>query len=141
VQILLSTLCDFAADYNGKLSVIGAFDTLGARDFPVIHPQCAYALRMFFDHEDQGTHQFKLKLLGPEDEEVVPACLVPVELHFPPNSSPFVTRNVVLNFQRIKLDRPGLYRFVVEHNGAELQSTPLRVMLFQESSPAGAELS
>jgi hypothetical protein len=141
VQILLSTLCDFAADYNGKLSVIGAFDTLGARDFPVIHPQCSYALRMFFDHEDQGEHQFKLRLLGPEDEEVVPTCPVSVNLEFPPNSAPFVTRNVVLNFQRIKLDRPGLYRFVIEHNGAELQSTPLRVMLFQEPSTSDAELS
>jgi hypothetical protein len=132
VQILLATLCDFAADYNGKLSVMGAFDTLCAREFPVVHPQCAFALRMFFDHEDDGKHEFNLRLLGPEDEDVVPACPVPVDMHLPRNGPPFITRNVVLNFQRVKCDKPGLYRFVVEHDGLEIQGVPLRVMLFEE---------
>jgi hypothetical protein len=132
VQLLLATLCDFAADYNGKLSIMGAFDTLCARDFPVVHPQCAFALRMCFDHEDQGQHEFNLRLLGTEDEDVVPPCPVPVEMRFPPNAPPFITRNVVLNFQRIKFDKQGLYRFVVERNGKEIQSVPLRVMLYQE---------
>jgi hypothetical protein len=133
VQILLATLCDFAADYNGKLSIMGAFDTLCAREFPVVHPQCAFALRMFFDHEDQGHHDFNLRLLGPEDEDVVPPCPVPVDMRFKHNGPPFVTRNVVLNFQRVKFDKPGLYRFIVEHGGLETQSVPLRVMLFEES--------
>jgi hypothetical protein len=57
---------------------------------------------------------------------------VPVEMRFPPNAPPFITRNVVLNFQRIKFDKQGLYRFVVERNGKEIQSVPLRVMLYQE---------
>ena len=45
MDILVSTLCDFAADYQGKLCIQGGFDSLVARQFPVVHPVCAVALR------------------------------------------------------------------------------------------------
>jgi hypothetical protein len=32
MNIQLATVCDFAADYNGKLCIQGAFDTLCASD-------------------------------------------------------------------------------------------------------------
>lgn len=38
MDILVSTLCDFAADYQGKLCIQGGFDSLVARQFPVVHP-------------------------------------------------------------------------------------------------------
>ena len=31
MDIQIATLCDFAADYNGKLVISGTFDTLAAR--------------------------------------------------------------------------------------------------------------
>ena len=43
MDILVSTLCDFAADYQGKLCIQGGFDSLVARQFPVVHPVCAVA--------------------------------------------------------------------------------------------------
>ncbi|KAA4222263.1 hypothetical protein F3D15_24370, partial [Bacteroides ovatus] len=46
MDILVSTLCDFAADYQGKLCIQGGFDSLVARQFPVVHPVCAVALRV-----------------------------------------------------------------------------------------------
>ena len=44
MDIQIATLCDFAADYNGKLVVSGTFDTLAARALPVVHPSCALAM-------------------------------------------------------------------------------------------------
>lgn len=46
MDIQVAVLCDYAADYQGKLCVQGAFDTLFARQFPVVHPACALALRL-----------------------------------------------------------------------------------------------
>ena len=54
MDIQIATLCDFAADYNGKLVISGTFDTLVARAVPVVHPSCALAMRMCFTPEDAG---------------------------------------------------------------------------------------
>ena len=138
VQILLATICDFAADYQGKLSILGAFDTLCTREFPVAHPQCSFTLRLVFDPEDHGNFELVIRALGPEDEDIMPPCRVPMDATFPPGSPPFITRNVVLNFQRLKFEKPGLYRFVVERDDEEISSVPLRVVLLtDERSAAG----
>ncbi|MGA0846767.1 MAG: DUF6941 family protein, partial [Luteolibacter sp.] len=36
MDIQIATLCDHAADYNGKLVITGTFDTLAARALPVV---------------------------------------------------------------------------------------------------------
>ena len=41
-------LCDAATGHQGKLNVLGAFDTIYAKQLPVIHPACAIALRIRF---------------------------------------------------------------------------------------------
>jgi hypothetical protein len=55
-----------------------------------------------------------------------------MDASLPRGGPPFITRNIVLNLQRMKFEKPGLYRFVVEHDEEELFSVPLRVMLFQD---------
>jgi len=54
MKLELFTLCDFAADYGGKLSVVGIFDTLGAKQVPAVHPQCAVAAKMRFEKIEEG---------------------------------------------------------------------------------------
>jgi hypothetical protein len=139
VQILLATICDFAADYQGKLCILGSFDTLCAREFPVTHPQCSFALRLCFDPEDRDQVDLSIRALGPEDENIMPPFPASIEAAFPPGSPPFITRNIVLNLQRVKFDKPGLYRFIVERDEEEIASVPLRVMLFQNEQrhPSG----
>ncbi len=138
MQILLATICDFAADYQGKLCILGSFDTLCAREFPVTHPQCSFALRLFFDHEDKSTFDLAIRALGPEDEDIMPPFPASLDTTFPPGSPPFITRNIVLNLQRVKFDKPGLYRFIVERDGEELAAVPLRVMLFSNEQRSAA---
>ena len=130
MQVLLATLCDFAADYQGKLCILGSFDTLCSQKFPVEHPQCSFALRLCFDAEDQGSIALTIRALGTEDEDVIPPFPVTMDATMPNHQTPFVTRNIVLNLQRLKLDKPGLYRFVLERDGDEVIGVPLRVMLF-----------
>jgi hypothetical protein len=139
VQVLLATLCDFAADYQGKLCILGSFDTLCSQKFPVEHPQCSFALRLCFDNEDSGNVALTIRALGPEDENIIPPFPVNIDATMPNAFTPFVTRNIVLNLQRLKLEKPGLYRFIVERNDEEVIGVPLRVMLFdKQGKPPGA---
>ena len=136
MQILLSVICDYASDYQGKLCVMGVFDALCTREFPVAHPQCSFAMRLCFDHEDQGQFELVIRALGPEDENIMQPCKVPMEVAFPSGSPPILSRNLVLNFQGLKFEKAGMYRFVVERDDEELVSVPMRVVLMSEERSA-----
>jgi hypothetical protein len=141
MQLLLATLCDSAADYNGKLCVLGAFDTLCAPQFPVVHPQCSLAVRLLFLPKDTGHHQMSIELNDEQGKPVMPAFSPVVDVTFPPGAVPFVTRNLVLNLQRLRFEDPGVFQFRIALNGTEIISLPLRVTRFEElraaASPAG----
>jgi hypothetical protein len=134
--VQIATLCDSAADYNGKLCLMGAFDTLCAREFPVVHPQCSLALRFIFDHAEAGRHGFAVRCVDPDGAECLPPFEPMVDVGFPSDFVPFVTRNLVLNLQRVKFDRAGLYQWEVWHHNAVVTRIPLRVTLFDESRSA-----
>lgn len=143
MQLLLATLCDSAADYNGKLCVLGAFDTLCAPEFPVVHPQCSLAVRLMFTQQDAGRHHFQIQFLDEAGKALMPTF--PPEPHmdvtFPHSAIPFVTRNIVLNLQRLRFEQPGVYGFHISMDGREIMSLPLRVTRLEElraaSAPAG----
>lgn len=141
MQLLLASLCDSASDYQGKLCLLGAFDTLCAREFPVVHPQCALALRLTYEPSEAGRHSMRIRCLDPGGNECLPPFEPVIEVGFPSTFLPFVTRNLVLNLQRVKFDRAGLYRFTVEHDGAIIATIPLRVTQFDDmraaTGPAG----
>lgn len=141
MTVFIATLCDSAADYSGKLCVLGAFDTLCAREFPVVHPQCSLALRIGYDQADSGRHEMLIRCLDPDGAECLPPFNPVLDVAFPSPFLPFVTRNLVLNLQRVKFERTGLYRFAVQDNGRSLVGIPLRVTLYDDprhpSGPGG----
>jgi hypothetical protein len=49
---------------------------------------------------------------------------------------PFVTRNIVLNLQRLRIERQGVYRWLIQLGDKTLTTIPLRVTLFDESRSA-----
>ena len=55
MNIQVAVLCDAATDDQGKLNILGAFDTINALTLPAIHPQCAIALRVTFTSGTVGT--------------------------------------------------------------------------------------
>lgn len=135
MQLLLATLCDSAADYQGKLCVLGAFDTLCSQQFPVVHPQCSLAVRLLFYPPDVGRHQMSIQLVDDSGQSVMPAFTPLLEVGLPPGGVPFVTRNLVLNLQRLRFEKPGVYRFAITMDGAEVISLPLRVARLEEMRP------
>ena len=136
-----ATVSDFASDYQGKLCVLGCFDTLCASAFPVVHPQCSLAVRLVFQPEDAGKHEFTVRCIDPSGADCMPPMPAPVEVTFNSTFIPFVSRNIVITLQRVKFERQGLYRWTVEHQGKTIATLPLRVTQFDGSrgaiGPAG----
>ena len=54
MEVLTALIADSASDYQGKLCVLGSFDTICARQYPAVHPHCSIALRLLFRTGDEG---------------------------------------------------------------------------------------
>jgi hypothetical protein len=131
METISTALCDFAADYQGKLCIIGAFDTIWARSFPAVHPQCTVALRLLLREEDKGEHRIQVLFVNPDGHSLIPVEKSPnVTFNLPalPPESFFLSQNFVFHFQGLPFPQPGVYDVRVLIDGRPISTLPLQVM-------------
>ena len=134
MEIQVATLCDSAADYGGKLCVLGSFDSIMAHQLPAIHPQCSVALRIVFRREDEGHHDMRVNIVDEDGKLIVPSIETKIDVVLP-DELLFLSRNLVLNLQQLKFDRRGLYSVDITIDGEQEASIPLQVTLLQNRPP------
>jgi hypothetical protein len=126
MNIQVAVLCDAATNEHEKLNLLGAFDTIYARQFPATHPQCSIALRVVFGGEDEGQHKLRLTFVDADGRAIMNAIDIDIPISLQGDAH-FLSRNFIINIQHLKFDRPGLYSFDVSVNGNPQASIPLLV--------------
>ena len=129
MQMLSALLCDFAADYAGKLSVMGAFDTIMAPQFPVTHNHCSLALRALVHDTDEGKHKFEIKLIDSDGRNILPKLELETQMHLSDEMF-FASQNIVVHLNSLRFDKPGQYSIDVYFDGAIVSRVPLQVIKF-----------
>jgi hypothetical protein len=120
----LFTLCDYAADYGGKLSVIGIFDALSSNQLPAVHPHCALAVKMRFENIEEGPKRLRISLVDDDGKLIFPAIENVINVVVPPGIQS-VAVNIVLNIERLTLERYGEYSIDLAIDGRHEGSIPL----------------
>jgi len=136
MEILVAALCDSAAEYEGKLCMLGAFDTIVATTFPAIHPQCAVALRILFRKEEEGFHTVAVLFVDEDGHSIVPPMETSFNVELPEDLF-FTTRNLILNLQQLPFARHGAYSIDVSVDKRQMASIPLQVRLIRRPPPSG----
>jgi hypothetical protein len=127
MNIQVAVLCDAATDEQGKLNLLGAFDTIYTQQLPAVHPQCSIALRVTFSHEDEGNHKLRLNFVDADGHSIMPSTIdIPVQVVLPGDSH-FGTRNFIVNIQQLKFENPGLYSIDMSLDDQPQASIPLLV--------------
>jgi hypothetical protein len=126
MNIQVAVLCDAATEDNGKLNLLGAFDTIYAPQLPAVHPQCAVALRVTFLSGDEGARKFKLNFVNADGRAIMPSIEIPVEVTLPDDVH-FLTRNFIVNIQQLKFTEAGLYSVDVRLDDKSQAGIPLLV--------------
>ena len=126
MNVQVAVLCDAATDENGKMNLLGAFDTIYAQQLPAVHPQCAVALRVTFADDDEGQRKLKLNFINADGRAIMPAIEVPVKVTLPDDAH-FLTRNFIVNIQQLKFAKAGLYSVDVRLDDKSQASIPLLV--------------
>lgn len=134
MEVQIAALCDSAADYNGKLCVLGAFDTIGVHQLPAVHPHCSIALRIMFTPTDEGAHQMKVTLIDADGRSLLPKIEPTIEVRMPENMF-FCSNNLVLNLQGLKFEKAGQYSIDISMDGNMIARVPLQIVLLQPAKP------
>jgi hypothetical protein len=133
MTIQVAVLCDAATEYNGKLNLLGTFDTICAPQMPSLHPQCSVATRIAFERNEEGLHRLAIHFVDEDGQPIMTATEVPVEVAFPADAT-FISRNFIVNIQQLKFDKVGLYSVDVILDDRRLCSIPLAVKLLDQKN-------
>ncbi len=125
MKVELFVACASAADYAGKLTVVGIFDTLGAPQVPVFHPRLCVVAKLRFDDTEAGPKKVRFTLSDADGRDV----LQPIEMAIVAPSSAADTAtsviNLVLNIGGVKFERLGEHALDLSIDGIPFASTPL----------------
>jgi hypothetical protein len=126
MTIQVAVLCDAATDYNGKLNLLGTFDTIYAPQMPTQHAQCSIAIRIAFDRIEEGTHTLHLNFVDEDGLPIMKSMQIPVVVDFPADAM-FISRNLVVNILQLTFSKAGLYSVDLSLDDRPLSSIPLAV--------------
>lgn len=126
MDIEVFTLCDAAADYQGRLSILGIFDTVFAANLPAQHPQCAVALRIRFSKIEEGKHNLTLHLVDNDGKMLMPPLTGEFDVQLVGNDRQGAM-NLILNLQGLSFNRYGEYAINLAIDSHELDSLPFWV--------------
>lgn len=134
MDLQVATLCDFAAEYQGKMVISGTFDALAAKATPIVHPQCSLALRFCFTPEDDGDHELQISVIDedgtPINQQMPIKGSMPVKM---PENSAFMTRHLIVGFQGLTFPKAGVYSVDITVDQELIQRLPLRIIKVQEN--------
>lgn len=126
MEIEVFTLCDAAADYQGRLSILGIFDTIFATSLPALHPQCSVALRIRFSKVEEGKHNLTLHIVDYDGNMIIPPLSGEFGVQLAGNDQ-LGAINLVLNLQGLSFNRYGEYAINLAIDNHELGSRPFWV--------------
>jgi hypothetical protein len=126
-------LCDAATDQQGKLNILGAFDTIWAKKLPAIHPACSVVTRVRFAKIEDGNHSVRIQIIDQDGRNIGPKLEGNISVRTAPNLDSSVA-NLILNIQRLEFKQYGQYRIDLAIDGEIKASVPLRVTEVQNQT-------
>lgn len=123
MRVELFALCDFAQDVHGKLTVVGAFDTIVAPQVPVTHPFMCLAGRFRFQAHELGEHRVRIEFLDPRGRGFIQA--MEQTLHFSELVDDTGALSLVLQLQSCPFKEWGKHLVRLFLDGQEAATLPL----------------
>lgn len=126
MDIEIFTLCDAAADYHGRLNILGVFDTIFSSQVPARHPHCSIALRLRFEHIESGHHPLRLHIVDVDGKSVIPQIEGNFDVKIPDNAT-HASVNLVLNLGQLQFNHFGEYEIKLAIDNRQESSLPFWV--------------
>lgn len=126
MQVEIFAICDAATSDNGKLNILGSFDTIWVRKFPAVYPHCAVAVKMRFQSLEKGDHAIAVRFIDEDGHNILPPANGSFSVNMPTDQRS-ASADIVLNIQSLNLAKPGEYALELSVDGHSMISLPLFV--------------
>lgn len=124
MQLEILSFCDAAAEYSGRLNIIGATDTLNAHKLPLKYPSCCIVMRFRVARIEQGEHTVRVMII---DEDAHPLLNLDGKMNIQIKSGLTGAINVLINTHNLEFKEAGEYALEVAVDGIQMGSCPLFV--------------
>ncbi|MDR1986453.1 hypothetical protein Holit_02648 [Hollandina sp. SP2] len=125
MKIELFTFCDFAQENNGKLTIVGTFDTIISRTFPCMHPQLAVVIRIRFDLWEFSNHSFRIETRDLQGEMSMDPITGNIDVKGVGNAT--AVSHLVFTISNLRFKNIGVINFVLYIDDKEVGLIPLHV--------------
>lgn len=132
MKVELFSLCDAATNYQGKLNILGTFDSVWTKEMPVVYPRCAVALRLRFLKIEEGIHKIKLGIVNADGKAVSPPFETDADIQFTNTQFNSIASNMILNYQGLKFQDYGEYAIDLSIDNRHEASLPLYIVQIPE---------
>ena len=112
MKITKALLADYAnITREGKLNVLGIFQTIGAITFPVRHPQMQLIFMWSADPTEAGRdRQIEIQMCDADGKKIL-GLTGPFKVPPPPQPGKMVEGNEILNLNGLVFEKAGAYKF------------------------------
>lgn len=110
LRLEMFTLCDGATEQDGRISLVGTYESIYAANFPCVLPQVTAVLRVRFWPQDGSVHAFRLVLTSPDGKPLV-VLLDAMTAMQPFSDDRSMACNVIARLQNVQIDAPGEHTF------------------------------
>lgn len=134
MKVTLAVLADYAnITREGKVNILGIFDVMHVKTFPVTHPQMQLVMKFEADIAEAGKNKkLEIQLMGEDGKRLFVLAgefslgqAQPGEL---------MSSNHILTINMMKFDNPGNYEFKILINDELKAEVPLKVVEYNSSS-------
>lgn len=129
MKVTLAVLADYSnVTKEGKLNILGIFDTIFAQKFPATHHNMQLVMRLEAPRSEIGTDKnVQVRLIDEDGKQIIE---IGTQFTLPTTETvePFIKRDHVLNLNNLVFQRPGDYSFHILINGEEKKSVPLKLI-------------
>lgn len=132
MQLEILTFCDAAAEYGGRLNILGAADTIIVPDLPIKYPHCALVARMRAARIEEGDHTVRLMIIDADGGAILNVD-GKMSIRFASGMGGAV--NLIINAQNLEFKAAGEYAIELAVDGIQLGSSPLYVRLHEPNRP------
>jgi hypothetical protein len=124
VDITLAVCCDAAnVSREGKLNLLGIFNSIHAAEFPCTHPHLALVLRVEARLGEEGTYPLEIRLVD-EDGQQLFHIDGQLSLQGAEPGRP-MTAQTIMDINNLQLPRPGTYAFEVHLDGRRTRTVDI----------------
>lgn len=118
MHVSFALLADAAnLSQEGKLNILGVFDSVQVAAFPSVHPRAALVIRLKGTPSDVGTHTMGLRWLNPSGTELWSSS-AEITVGAPPGAVGDMDMPLTAAVD-LQMDGPGDYTMLVELDGEE----------------------